>query len=188
MPKVHLAACLHAICQACLVLQADKLKTGPLVPVCPLCENGNIEISHVVDSTDTELAEDVIVKHGLSLSTASWELTLQNRVADINMRYEVYLEKFIRMKTIFIHIPKTAGTSFEKVWPVRNYPMVYTIKPCGILNRYCIHVKTAASMLVWPIGDLESMWMCGGIASNSRFRDTLTTVWCQDTPTGEPAL
>lgn len=118
--KVQLAACSHYICRACLLRQADKVDEGiegsRSVPLCPIC------IKLQLSNNDNYMAlfsalegEELITKHGLSMSKTLWDKQLLERLRDLEKRYDLYCDYFIKMKTIFIHVPKTAGTSIENM-------------------------------------------------------------------------
>jgi Sulfotransferase family len=65
--------------------------------------------------------KECITVHGYRNTSESWHLTLNKRLSDMRHRYEIYIESFSKLKSLFIHVPKTAGTSIEAaLFDIRN--------------------------------------------------------------------
>ena len=128
---VELAACKHMICSSCFYEYRDRSSSE-----CPICI---VEMSGVGSKEDSSLSfddaihtngdndsilndeEDSIVVHGYKCRKECWQNILDKRLEDMKHRYEIYLDLFLASKCIFIHVPKTAGTSFESaLFNIRN--------------------------------------------------------------------
>ena len=78
--------------------------------------SNNLNLSSCQDSD-----EECIIVHGYKSKSDSWHLTLNKRLADVTHRYDVYRDSFFNLKSLFIHVPKTAGTSIEDaLFNIRN--------------------------------------------------------------------
>lgn len=64
---------------------------------------------------------DCVYVHGYRSSTENWQYIVNKRLSDMMLRYEIYHERFSNSKSLFIHVPKTAGTSLEDaLFDIRN--------------------------------------------------------------------
>jgi Sulfotransferase family len=83
--------------------KADLIANNPSIPS---CHDGD---------------EECIIVHGYRNTSESWHVTLNKRLSDMRHRYEIYIESFSNLKSLFIHVPKTAGTSIEAaLFDIRN--------------------------------------------------------------------
>lgn len=128
---MELAACKHMICSGCYYEYQGRSSS-----VCPVC---TIEMSEDTtsenvfpafdDSTRRQHDEsvqlddkiDCVYVHGYRSSTEHWQYIVNKRLSDMMLRYEIYHELFANSKSLFIHVPKTAGTSLEDaLFNIRN--------------------------------------------------------------------
>lgn len=129
---IELAACRnHKLCRSCYVEQISNMNTSKGVS-CPICntnvntnhnandntinndnDNTNIACNYDDNNSNNELKMNTIIVHGLKLSEQAWSQACSNRLLDVQKRYDSYYQYFQQYHAVFIHIPKTAGTSFE---------------------------------------------------------------------------
>ena len=116
---VELSACRHLLCRNCLLeVQAGSPdRELRLVAcqhyACPLCAR----LGHPVGCCPARPAEEAlsVTVHGLVVEKGWWEEAVEGRREAMRRRYQAYEEQFRRLRLLFVHIPKCAGTSFERV-------------------------------------------------------------------------
>lgn len=128
--RVELAACKHLICSDCFYEYQGKSSSG-----CPVCtieakeilfkdncrDSADLIMNNLSISASQDSDKECIIVHGYRNTTESWHLTLNKRLSDMRHRYEIYIEAFLNLKSVFIHVPKTAGTSIEDaLFDIRN--------------------------------------------------------------------
>ena len=129
--KVELAACKHMICSGCFYEHQGKSSS-----VCPVCtiemsEDNTSENLYSAsddspgsqhdDSVRRDGQSDCVYVHGYRSKTENWQYIVNKRLSDMLLRYEIYHELFANSKSLFIHVPKTAGTSLEDaLFNIRN--------------------------------------------------------------------
>lgn len=75
-----------------------------------------LSASKLANETDTVVAQNMVSLHGMMIPEEVSERVLHKRMEDVQIRYSSYGKLFKTMKLCFVHIPKTAGTSFEAVF------------------------------------------------------------------------
>ena len=137
---VELAACRHhCICRDCYrdTINMSTTENYDINISCPICISANTATNTTTTTTATSTSttatttksnndddndnnhnssssnESTITIHGLKLNERTWSEACSNRLQDVNKRYDTYYDYFQQYQTVFIHIPKTAGTSFE---------------------------------------------------------------------------
>jgi Sulfotransferase family/Prokaryotic RING finger family 4 len=129
--RVELAACKHLICSDCFYEYQGK--SSSVCPVCTIeiaseilskgsCRNtADLSESSISISSCHDNDKECVIVHGYRNTSESWHLTLNKRLSDMRLRYEIYIESFTNLQSIFIHVPKTAGTSIEDaLFDIRN--------------------------------------------------------------------
>jgi len=111
---IELAACRnHFLCRDCYAetIKMRSVSNSEINISCPLCLDITNTTTNNTNKTNNE--DNTIIIHSYELKEELWSLSYSNRLLDVQQRYDTYYQYFQQYKTVFIHIPKTAGTSFE---------------------------------------------------------------------------